>query len=177
VLIVDGDADTREMYGMWLAFSGLHIVGAATATDAVEKAQRMRPNVVTTGIGLPGIDGCELCERLKNDSRTKSIPVIMVTGWTSNEQLDRARRAGCDSVLPKPCLPEVLLEEIQRLLGIQPTNDSGDTQDRGVRSTRPGANPKNRTAQRLRSKRPRGARVRQEAKRGAPSNLTRGRAF
>jgi two-component system cell cycle response regulator DivK len=134
VLIVDDDADTREMYGMWLAFSGLRIVGATSATDAVGKAQTMTPDVVTTDIGLPGIDGCELCERLRNDSRTKSIPVIMVTGWTSNEQLDRARRAGCDSVLPKPCLPEVLLEEIERLLGIQPTNDSGDNQDRAWRA-------------------------------------------
>lgn len=123
VLIVDDDADTREMYGMWFAFSGLRIVGATSATDAVKKAQTMTPDVVTTDIGLPGIDGCELCERLKKDSRTKSIPVIMVTGWTSSEQLDRARRAGCDSVLPKPCLPEVLLQEIQRLLSTRPTND------------------------------------------------------
>jgi CheY-like chemotaxis protein len=123
VLIVDDDADTCEMYGTWLSFSGLGFVGATGATDALEKAQTMTPDVITTDIGLPGVDGCQLCERLKQSPRTKSIPVIMVTGWTSNEQLDRARRAGCDSVLLKPCLPEVLLEEIQRLLSIRPTKD------------------------------------------------------
>lgn len=116
-LLVEPDGDTRDMYAEWLAHSGFRVAQATTADEAMEKAHRLRPHVITTDIGLSGAgDGCTLCERLKADARTRSIPVIAVTAWTIGGHVERARRAGCDSVLIKPCLPADLLAEIQRLL-------------------------------------------------------------
>jgi CheY-like chemotaxis protein len=116
-LLVENDGDTRDMYARWLVHSGFRVAEAATADEAIEKAHRLSPNVITTDIGLSGNgDGCTLCERLKADARTKTIPVIAVTAWAMGGHVERARRAGCDSVLIKPCLPAELLTEIQRFL-------------------------------------------------------------
>jgi CheY-like chemotaxis protein len=114
-LLVENDGDTRDMYAMWLAYSGFRVAQAATADEAIKKAHRLHPNVITTDIGLSGHgDGCTLCERLKADASTRRIPVIAVTAWAIGGHVERARRAGCDSVLIKPCLPADLLAEIQR---------------------------------------------------------------
>ena len=118
-LLVENDVHTREMYAEWLAYSGYRVAVAATVDEALKKVHRLRPHIVTTDIGLPGnADGCELCARLKADVRTRAIPVIAVTAWAMGGHVERARRAGCDSVLIKPCLPDELLAEIERLLKI-----------------------------------------------------------
>jgi len=57
-----------------------------------------------------------LTRNLKASAETRAIPVIAVTGWVKTDDLERALRAGCDSVLPKPCRPDELLAEIDRLL-------------------------------------------------------------
>lgn len=123
VLVVENDLHTREMYAEWLIYSGYRVAQATYADDAMEKARTLRPDIITTDIGLQGAkDGCQLCEDLKAYARTKDIPVIAVTAWTMGGHLERAREAGCDSVLVKPCLPETLLVEIQRLLKLTLTS-------------------------------------------------------
>ena len=119
-MIVENDHDTREMYAEWLAFSGFRVVQAETVDDALLKARKLRPSVITTDIGLPGgRDGCELCAALKHDDRTRAIPVVAVTAWAMGGHIERVRRAGCDSVLVKPVLPAALLDEIVRLLNLR----------------------------------------------------------
>jgi two-component system cell cycle response regulator DivK len=116
-LIVENHRDTREMYAESLAFNGVRVVAAATADEALEKARSLRPDIIATDLGLPGgPDGVQLCEQLKGDRRTKAIPVVAVTAWAIGEHVERAKAAGCESVLLKPCLPETLLAEIQQLL-------------------------------------------------------------
>jgi CheY-like chemotaxis protein len=121
-LIVENHEDTREMYAEALVFGGLRVVESTNATDALEQARRLGPDVIATDIGLPGtMDGCELTRALKNDARTTNIPVIAVTAWAMGDHAARARQAGCDSVLLKPVLPKELLAEIQRLLKLAET--------------------------------------------------------
>ena len=121
VLIVDDDEMTREMYAEWLNFSGFRVAEARNAAEAIEKARELRPDVITTDIGLQGsMDGCQLTESLKSYSHTNKIPVIAVTAWAMGGHLERAHKAGCDAVLVKPCLPETLLTEIHRLLKARP---------------------------------------------------------
>jgi CheY-like chemotaxis protein len=122
VLVVENHDDTRAMYTQWLAFSGFRVAQASSGPEALEKVRTLRPDIITTDIGLTGgIDGCQLTETLKSYAHTHRIPIIAVTAWAMGGQVERARRAGCDAVLTKPCLPETLVAEIQRLLRL-PTN-------------------------------------------------------
>jgi CheY-like chemotaxis protein len=117
VLVVDHDAQTREMYAEWLSFSGFRVAAAAQVDEALEKAHTLRPSIITTGISFKdGDDGCVLCDRLKHDDSTKAIPVLVVTAWALGGHVERARRAGCDGLLLKPCPPTTLLAEINRLI-------------------------------------------------------------
>ena len=135
VLIVEDDDHTREMYAEWLIFSGFRVAEAKNGPDAIEKARELRPDVITTDIGLKGeMDGCQLTESLKSYADTNTIPVIAVTAWAMGGHLERARTAGCDAVLVKPCLPEVLLAEIQRLLGPRASHKKVALGSRAARS-------------------------------------------
>jgi two-component system, cell cycle response regulator DivK len=117
VLVVEDDRDCREMYVESLAYFGLRVAAASSADEALRKIRDLPPDIITTDIGLRGgMDGCEMTEKIKGNARTKAIPVIGVTGWKMNSEVERAQLAGCDSVLIKPCLPSDLLVEIQRLL-------------------------------------------------------------
>jgi CheY-like chemotaxis protein len=118
VLIVEQDQSTREMYAEFLAFSGFRVDLAEYADEAVEKARKLRPSIITTSIDLQkGDDGCALCERLKSDAATRTIPVLVVTAWVMGGHVERAKRAGCDAVLLKPCAPTTLVAEIRKHLG------------------------------------------------------------
>jgi CheY-like chemotaxis protein len=106
------------MYSEFLAYCGYRVAEAEYADEAVEKARTLRPSIITTSIGLQrGDDGCALCERLKSEDVTRRIPVLVVTAWAMGGHVERAKRAGCDAVLLKPCAPTTLVAEIRKHLG------------------------------------------------------------
>ena len=116
VLIVDDFQDNREMYAEFLRFSGLRVEEATNGIEALEKAATLLPDLIVMDLSLPGIDGWEATRRLKSDSVTKHIPVLALTGHALAGYSEGARQAGCDGFITKPCLPEALLAEIQRVL-------------------------------------------------------------
>ena len=117
VLIVEDDQDGRRMYADWLTNAGFRVDQAHNGLQALERALDSRPHVVVTDLNIPGIDGFELTRRLRQDSRTRDVPVIAVTGYAAlASDPARARRAGCDAVLPKPCSPEDLEAAIRDLI-------------------------------------------------------------
>jgi CheY-like chemotaxis protein len=115
ILIADGDPDARQIYTKFLRYHGFHVVAVASGRDALVAGPAV--DAIVTELMLPGdIDGVELIERLKSDDRTRAIPVIVATAcaWTTDRH--RARTAGCDLFLSKPCLPHELMDAIVRLL-------------------------------------------------------------
>jgi CheY-like chemotaxis protein len=116
VLLVEDDFDGRRMYAEWLTNAGFRVDQAHNGFQALELAFEAVPDVVVTDLAIPGIDGFELTRRLKQDSRTCDVPVLAVTGYRAFAiDPERARRAGCDAVLPKPCSP-IELEAAIRVL-------------------------------------------------------------
>ena len=112
VLLVEDDRDTREMYCQYLSFSGMEVTEARDGRRALERAANERPDVVVTDIAMPVMDGLELSRRLRAQVETRDVPIIAVSGQAS----DRARQAGADIVLDKPCEPDRLLHEIEGVL-------------------------------------------------------------
>jgi two-component system cell cycle response regulator DivK len=105
------------MYAHWLTDAGFRVDQAHNGLQALERAFDAVPDIVVTDLNIPGIDGFELTRRLKQDPRTRDIPVLAVTGYAAfASDPERARRAGCDAVLPKPCSPEDLESTIRNLM-------------------------------------------------------------
>ena len=103
------------MYAEYLSHMGLTPLCVQEADTALRLARRA--DVIVTGLLLPGpIDGYALINRLRHSTSTRCIPIVVLTGcaWTTEEA--RARSAGCDAFLSKPCIPDMLLREIRRML-------------------------------------------------------------
>jgi CheY-like chemotaxis protein len=116
VLIADPDSDARGLYRASLGQRGWVVEEAGDGTEALAKAFSRRPKVIVTEARLATIDGYTLCELLRRDLETRSVPVLFLTAATYPAQFDRARLAGADAVLAKPCLPERLLREMDWLI-------------------------------------------------------------
>jgi len=112
VLVVEDSDDLRESLVLLLEIEGHQLSAAPDGASALALAREARPEVLLVDIGLPDIDGYELCRRLRDDPALSAARIVAVTGFTSAADTDRARAAGYDEVLPKP----VSLEELQRAL-------------------------------------------------------------
>ncbi len=116
VLLAEDDRDTRDLYQEYLRLGGFRTEQAHNGNQAFDKAVNLRPDVIVTDLALPGLDGFELSNQLKRHATTSNIPIIAVTGWGFTDVVQRARKAGIESVLLKPCPPEHLVAEVRRAL-------------------------------------------------------------
>jgi CheY-like chemotaxis protein len=116
VLIVEDDAETRHFYSRALGEEGFRVEQAHNGLQALDKAFAARPDLILTDIAVPGLDGIELCRRLRADERTSAVPVLAITGYSDRRYPARAIDAGADHVLAKPCEPDVLVREARRLI-------------------------------------------------------------
>jgi CheY-like chemotaxis protein len=115
VLIVDPDEDTRCLYKTFLIPRRYVVEEAADGREALAMAITDPPDVIVMETRLPGIDGYSLCELLRRDRDTKAVPIVVVTSDARPFTLARARSSGADALLVKPCLPEVLFGEMERV--------------------------------------------------------------
>ena len=125
VLIVEDDVETRQFYTQAFSSGGFRTDQAHNGLQAFEKAVQDLPDLVLTDIAVPGIDGIELCRRLRADPRTRGIPLLAITGYGDREYERRAVGAGADRVLIKPCNADTLTAEAHRLLA-RPALHGGD---------------------------------------------------
>ncbi len=116
ILIVDDDEDSQYVYRVILENAGFDVIGAMSGDRGLALAQELRPNAILMDVSVPGMDGWRVTQRLKSDSDTRGIPIIIVTAHAFPEDLRRAESVGSDGFLTKPCEPRRVLEEVQRLL-------------------------------------------------------------
>jgi two-component system cell cycle response regulator DivK len=116
IVVVDDYADNREMYAEYLRFLGYAVTTAADGAEALAKIVANPPDVVVLDLSLPKVDGWLVAKTLKADARTRHVPIIAVTGHALNGSEARARDAGADAYLIKPCLPEDLVAAVQKQL-------------------------------------------------------------
>jgi two-component system OmpR family response regulator len=116
VLIVDDEESIAEPLRVRLERLGFDTLTAKTGRQASDLARRRRPDCITLDVGLPDIDGFELCQQLVDDEATSEIPVIIVSGNDSPDVVRRARAAGCHFYVRKPFDPNALLALIRQAI-------------------------------------------------------------
>jgi len=102
VLIVDDNEDAANSLAMILKLGGHETASVYTAVDALQRAAVFRPDVVLLDIGLPGMDGYEVAQKMRELPGLRDIRLVAVTGYGRSDDRLRARDAGFDDHLTKP---------------------------------------------------------------------------
>ena len=116
ILVVEDFDDAREMYRDYLEFAGFRVETARDGREGIEKARAFQPDLILMDLSLPGIDGWEATRLLKAAPETRQIIIIALSAHALATEGDRARAAGCDGFIAKPCLPPDLVLEITKYL-------------------------------------------------------------
>ena len=114
VLVIDDSPVTVRAVDVLLSRAGYDVRAAGTGEDGLRQAREVLPRVILLDVDLPDLDGYSVCRRLKEDSRTATIPVILCT--SRGEALDEADRVGvqAQAYLPKPFSPSGLRDLVSR---------------------------------------------------------------
>ncbi len=123
-IVIDDEPSIRTLFARVLRDAGMQVFEADSATAALAMAQTASPDFVVTDIGMPDVDGIELCRQLRADPELKDLRIVVVSGQASTQGAE-AIAAGCDAVLAKPCSPATLLKAIRQLLHKPSPNGNG----------------------------------------------------
>jgi DNA-binding response OmpR family regulator len=116
ILVVDDEWMNRELLETYLKMDGYRVGLANSGEKALEMAFTEPPALVMLDIRLPGMDGFEVCRRLRRDARTRSVPVLLVTAFDSEEDKQQANEAGANGFVAKPFDTQVLLAQVRSTL-------------------------------------------------------------
>ena len=115
ILLVEDHQDTRQMYAEFLGM-GFEVQTAPDGEQALKAVRLDRPDLVITDLSLPGINGFELIEQIREDPDLRSIPIICLSGYGGHLYEERALAAGSNRILLKPCMPDTLAEVAAELI-------------------------------------------------------------
>lgn len=123
ILVVDDIAPNVKLLEAKLTREFFRVITAMSGPEALEKAKAEKPDVILLDIMMPGMDGFEVCERLKADPATQHIPVVMVTALTDISDRVRGLEAGADDFLSKPVNDLALMSRVRSLVRLKMTAD------------------------------------------------------
>jgi DNA-binding response OmpR family regulator/signal recognition particle receptor subunit beta len=116
ILIVDDDPKWLRVVSLYLERQQDEVTKAATGQEAIERIAQDPPHLIIADIGMPGIDGYELCSRIRQDPTTRTIPFIFLTGHDDDTERIKARKVGSDDYLTKPCPFERLIHSVEAVM-------------------------------------------------------------
>jgi putative two-component system response regulator len=134
VLIVDDEASNRDLLVRLLVREGYETDTASNGEEALSTLEGAKPDLVLLDIGLPGLDGFQVCTVIKQRPDTRLLPIVLVTGRGDREHRIRGIRSGCDDFLPKPFDPEELKARVKSLIRLKQYTDDLDSAEAILRS-------------------------------------------
>jgi len=116
ILIVEDEESLLKLESILLSSKGYSVTGVMDGKAALEEIKKNRPDLVLLDVMLPEMDGFEVCRRIKEESETAGIPVVMLTAKKSNQDIERGRQVGADAYITKPFKSTRVIELIQGLI-------------------------------------------------------------
>ena len=142
LLLADDSVTIQRVIELTFADEDVQVIAVGNGADAIERAQRDRPDIVLADVGMPERNGYEVAAFIKGTPHLAHIPVVLLTGAFEPVDEQRARSVGCDGVLVKPFEPQMVITRVKELLaGHQPAGMWSDPQPAagGSRPPRVGA--------------------------------------
>ncbi len=116
ILIVDDDATTRKLLGLFLKAKGYEVAYAENGLDGLEKIGTAEPNLIISDLNMPFMDGIEFVKTVRADPARAELPILMVTTEGDPEERERAMAAGVNGYLIKPVSADVVTQNIRHIL-------------------------------------------------------------
>ncbi|HIJ67394.1 MAG TPA: response regulator [Planctomycetes bacterium] len=123
VLVVDDNKQNLELLLAYLEDVDCRTVAAASGQGAIDIAGRTPPDLILLDVMMPKMSGFEVCKRLKNDTKTEHIPIIMVTALSELGDIERAINCGTDDFLSKPVNKWELITRVRTMLKLKHLTD------------------------------------------------------
>jgi two-component system cell cycle response regulator DivK len=117
ILVADDEPDNRAIMAAALGAAGYRVCQAADGEEAVAAALRERPDLILLDMSMPGVSGWEAVRRIKAMPQTSAIPVLAFTAYALAGDELKAREAGCDGYVSKPCVPKDVVRQIRERVG------------------------------------------------------------
>jgi two-component system phosphate regulon response regulator PhoB len=133
VLLIEDEPDIRDMLNFALTRAGYEVWESATAEDAMQKLDGLLPNLLIIDWMLPGMSGVELARRLRLDSHTGKLPIIMLTARSEESDKLKSFDSGVDDYVVKPFSPRELIARVKALLRRAGSPDDGILEIAGIR--------------------------------------------
>jgi DNA-binding response OmpR family regulator len=116
ILVVEDEADFLELLRVYFKEEGFAIATAKNGVDAIRKARSLLPDLILLDVMLPELDGFAVCEILRKDAATASIPVIMVTGLCGQLSRCAGIESGATDFVTKPTTPQEIVSKVKEML-------------------------------------------------------------
>ena len=127
ILVVDDEPANVEVFRRLMTRLGYEVLTASNGELALESVTRDRPDLILLDVNMPGIDGVEVCRRLKADPKTRLIPVVLITTLSASEDRVRGIEAGADDFLAKPPVVAELEARVRSLTRLKRYTDELDS--------------------------------------------------
>ena len=116
VLIVDDEADMREVFSIRLEINNFEVITAKDGEEGLEKAKKEKPDLIVLDLMMPKINGFEVCRMLKFDDNYKAIPIIILSALGQQFDREKAVQCGADAYFIKPFDLNLLVTKIESML-------------------------------------------------------------
>ncbi len=120
ILVADDSRTIRHVVSLTFVSTDFRVVPADSAKDALDRIKNERPDLVLADVGMPGVDGYQLCQELKQSAVTSGIPVVLMAGAFEPFDEVRAEQARADGHIKKPFETQKLIEQVKTLLSAPP---------------------------------------------------------
>ena len=119
VLVVDDEPMARTMLRLILVRAGFEVREAEDGKTALAEVARIIPDLMILDIMMPGIDGFEVCSKLRGDVNTSNLPIIMLSAKTDAQSVEKGLELGANRYLTKPVGPDELTRHVREVLSIE----------------------------------------------------------
>ena len=116
ILIIEDDPATQRLVEYSLKQEGYQIITAFNGLEGIRKALGESPDLIILDVMLPGLDGFEICYRLRSEPTTANLPILMFSAKAQEIDKDTGIKVGADDYLTKPSAPADIVNRVEKLL-------------------------------------------------------------
>ena len=116
ILVIEDDPATSRLVDYSLRHEGYEVITAFNGLEGIRKAKNEAPDLVILDVMLPGLDGFEICHRLKSEPATAQLPILMFSAKAQDADKNTGLKVGADDYLPKPASPAEIVRKVGKLL-------------------------------------------------------------